>query len=56
MFSSKKSSIQATDRLMKEIKAIYKSESFKSGYYTMEPVDDNVYEWNVALVGTTWTL
>lgn len=47
---SQKSSIQATDRLMKEMKSIYKSESYKSGYYTVEPVDDNVYEWNVALV------
>ena len=35
---------------MKEMKSIYKSESYKSGYYTVEPVDDNVYEWNVALV------
>jgi len=47
---SQKSSIQATDRLMKEMKSIYKSESYKSGYYTVEPVDDNVYEWNVALL------
>ena len=50
MSFSQKSSIQATDRLMKEMKSIYKSESYKSGYYTVEPVDDNVYEWNVALV------
>lgn len=50
MKQSQKSSIQATDRLMKEMKSIYKSESYKSGYYTVEPVDDNVYEWNVALL------
>lgn len=44
------SSIQATDRLMKEIKSIYKSQSFKDGNYTIDIVNDNVYEWNVALL------
>ena len=50
VYLSQKSSIQATERLMKEMKSIYKSESFKLGYYTVELVDDNLYEWNIALV------
>ena len=47
---SQKSSVQATDRLMKDIKSIYKSDSYKNGNYTVELPDDNVYEWRVALV------
>ena len=44
------SSIQATDRLMKEIKSIYKSQSFKDGNYTIDIINDNVYEWSVSLL------
>merc|ERR1712130_136345 len=44
------SSIQATDRLMKEIKSIYKSQSFKDGNYSIDIVHDNIYEWNVSLL------
>jgi len=47
---SQKSSVQATDRLMKDIKSIYKSDSYKNGNYTVELPDDNVYEWRVALL------
>ena len=43
-------SIQASDRLMKEIKSIYKSNSYKDGNYTIEVVDDNIYEWTVQIV------
>lgn len=42
-------SIQATDRLMKELRDIYKSESYKNGGYSVELVDDSIYEWNVNL-------
>lgn len=35
---------------MKDIKSIYKSDSYKNGNYTVELPDDNVYEWRVALV------
>ena len=44
------SSIQATDRLMKEITAIYKSSNYKDGNYTIEIVNDDVYNWKVSLV------
>ncbi|BFZ01641.1 hypothetical protein BsWGS_04675 [Bradybaena similaris] len=43
-------SVQASDRLMKELRDIYKSESFKNGCYTFELVNDSLYEWNVKLM------
>uniref|UniRef100_A0A8D9BZ76 Ubiquitin-conjugating enzyme E2 Q1 n=1 Tax=Cacopsylla melanoneura TaxID=428564 RepID=A0A8D9BZ76_9HEMI len=42
-------SIQATDRLMKELRDIYKSDSFKKGVYKVDLVCDSLYEWNVHL-------
>ncbi|CAL1528210.1 unnamed protein product [Lymnaea stagnalis] len=42
-------SVQATDRLMKELRDIYKSDSFKKETYTIELVNDCLYEWNVRL-------
>lgn len=42
-------SVQANDRLMKELREVYKSESFKSGVYTVELIDDSLYEWYVKL-------
>lgn len=42
-------SVQATDRLMKELREVYKSDSFKSGVFTIELVDDSLYEWHVKL-------
>ncbi|KAK3799503.1 hypothetical protein RRG08_052688 [Elysia crispata] len=42
-------SVQATDRLMKELRDIYKSDSFKNEIYTVELVNDSLYEWNVRL-------
>lgn len=42
-------SVQATDRLMKELRDIYKSPSFKSGAYTVDLVNDSLYEWNVKI-------
>ncbi|XP_023349043.1 ubiquitin-conjugating enzyme E2 Q2 [Eurytemora carolleeae] len=42
-------SVQATDRLMKELRDIYKSPNFKSGAYQVELVNDSLYEWNVKI-------
>lgn len=42
-------SVQATDRLMKELRDIYRSDSFKSNMYSIELVNDSIYEWNVRL-------
>lgn len=42
-------SVQATDRLMKELKEVYCSESFKRGVFTVDLVNDSLYEWNVKL-------
>jgi len=43
-------SVQATDRLMKELRDIYKSPSFKSGAYQVDLVNDSLYEWNVKIM------
>lgn len=45
-----RSSIPATDRLMKELKTIYKSDSFKNGIFTVDVIEDNIYDWNVSLL------
>lgn len=42
-------SVQATDRLMKELRDIYRSESFKNDMYSIELVNDSIYEWNIRL-------
>jgi ubiquitin-conjugating enzyme E2 Q len=44
-------SVQASDRLMKELRDIYRSDSFKKGFYSIELVNDSLYEWNVRLKG-----
>ncbi|XP_054285467.1 ubiquitin-conjugating enzyme E2 Q2-like [Macrosteles quadrilineatus] len=43
-------SVQATDRLMKELRDIYRSETFKKGMYSIELVSDSLYEWNIRLM------
>ncbi|XP_048381609.1 ubiquitin-conjugating enzyme E2 Q1 isoform X2 [Stegostoma tigrinum] len=43
-------SVQATDRLMKELRDIYRSESFKAGNYAVELVNDSLYDWNVKIL------
>ena len=43
-------SVQATDRLMKELRDIYKSDSYKQGTYLVELVNDSLYEWHVKLM------
>ncbi|KAG9511344.1 Ubiquitin-conjugating enzyme E2 Q2 [Fragariocoptes setiger] len=42
-------SVQATDRLMKELREVYKSDSYKSGIFTVDLVDDSLYEWHIKL-------
>ncbi|XP_059056105.1 ubiquitin-conjugating enzyme E2 Q2 [Achroia grisella] len=42
-------SLQATDRLMKELRDIYRSHSFKNNMYSIELVNDSLYEWNIRL-------
>lgn len=42
-------SVQATDRLMKELRDIYRSPNFKQGAYQVELVNDSLYEWNVKM-------
>lgn len=44
-------SIQASDRLMKELKEIYRSDTFKAGNYSVELINDNLYDWTVKLRG-----
>ncbi|XP_055699221.1 ubiquitin-conjugating enzyme E2 Q2 isoform X1 [Phlebotomus papatasi] len=43
-------SVQATDRLMKELRDIYRSDSFKNNMYSIELVNDSIYEWNIRLM------
>lgn len=42
-------SVQATDRLMKELREVYRSESYRHGVFRVELVNDSLYEWNVML-------
>lgn len=42
-------SVQATDRLMKELREVYRSDSFKKGVYSVELINDSLYEWNVKM-------
>lgn len=42
-------SVQATDRLMKELRDIYRSDTFKQNMYSIELVNDSIYEWNIIL-------
>jgi len=42
-------SVQATDRLMKELREVYRSESFKRNVFKVDLIDDSLYEWNVKL-------
>lgn len=42
-------SVTASDRLMKELKEIYRSENFKNGVYSIDLEKDSLYEWYVKL-------
>lgn len=39
----------ASSRLMKEIKELRTSAAFRNGDFTVDMVDDSIYEWNVEL-------
>ncbi|EDV26819.1 uncharacterized protein TRIADDRAFT_21996 [Trichoplax adhaerens] len=43
-------SVTASDRLMKELKDVYQSAAYKNGTYTLELVNDSLYEWNVKIL------
>lgn len=43
-------SVQATDRLLKELREIYRSDNFKQGTYDLELVNESLYEWNIKLL------
>lgn len=43
-------SVGATDRLMKELRDIYRSDSFKKKkMYSVDLVNDSLYDWNVKI-------
>lgn len=42
-------SVQATDRLMKELREVYRSDSFKKGVFKVDLVNESLYEWNVRI-------
>uniref|UniRef100_A0A6G1SLT2 Ubiquitin-conjugating enzyme E2 Q1 n=1 Tax=Aceria tosichella TaxID=561515 RepID=A0A6G1SLT2_9ACAR len=45
----KHSSTPASKRLMRELKDFHESTSYKDGIFTVELVDDNIYEWNIKI-------
>ena len=47
---SEQASVTASDRLLKELRAVYKSEAVKQGSITVEPIEDNIYELKVMMV------
>lgn len=49
-FTSFGGSVQATDRLMKEFRALMKRDTRPDGF-EVQTVDDNLYEWDVKLYG-----
>ncbi|XP_076781405.1 ubiquitin-conjugating enzyme E2 Q2 isoform X1 [Arvicanthis niloticus] len=42
-------SVQASDRLMKELRDVYRSQSYKTGIYSVELINDSLYDWHVKL-------
>uniref|UniRef100_A0A7E4VG28 UBC core domain-containing protein n=1 Tax=Panagrellus redivivus TaxID=6233 RepID=A0A7E4VG28_PANRE len=43
-------SVSGNSRLMREVREIYASDAYKNKVYTIELVNDNLYEWNVHLL------
>lgn len=43
-------SVQATDRLMKELRDVYRSDSFKKGTYSVCLNNDNLYDWTIKIM------
>lgn len=42
-------STTATDRIMKELKDVYKCNSYKNGIFSIELEDENIYKWKIIL-------
>ncbi|XP_051021960.1 ubiquitin-conjugating enzyme E2 Q2-like [Acomys russatus] len=42
-------SVQTSNRLMKELREIYRSQSYISGTYSVELINNNLYNWHVKL-------
>lgn len=42
-------SISASDRLMKELREIYRCTNYKNSVFSIELEKDNLYEWHVKL-------
>ncbi|XP_075391367.1 ubiquitin-conjugating enzyme E2 Q2 [Tenrec ecaudatus] len=42
-------SVQASDRLLKELRDMYRSQSYKAGIYSVELINDSLYDWHVKL-------
>uniref|UniRef100_A0A6G1S8J6 Ubiquitin-conjugating enzyme E2 Q2 n=1 Tax=Aceria tosichella TaxID=561515 RepID=A0A6G1S8J6_9ACAR len=47
---NKYGSTRASKRLMKELQRFYESDSFKNGVFSVELVDDNIYEMEVKVL------
>ena len=47
--ASSGSDIHATDRLMKELREVFKSDNLRNGVFSVSLEEDNLYEWNVQL-------
>ncbi|XP_074637109.1 ubiquitin-conjugating enzyme E2 Q2-like isoform X2 [Acropora palmata] len=45
-------SVQATDRLMKELRDVYRSDSFKKGTYSVCLNNDNLYDWTIKIMSS----
>ena len=41
--------VQASDRLMKELRDVYRSQSYKAGICSVELINDSLYDWHVKL-------
>ncbi|XP_034658126.1 ubiquitin-conjugating enzyme E2 Q2-like [Drosophila subobscura] len=49
MEGSKEYSVQSTDRLMKELRTVYQSDAVKTDHFSVDLVNDSLYEWNVRI-------
>uniref|UniRef100_A0A6G1SMJ1 Ubiquitin-conjugating enzyme E2 Q1 n=1 Tax=Aceria tosichella TaxID=561515 RepID=A0A6G1SMJ1_9ACAR len=47
--NGKRVSTRASKRLMKEFRQFRESDSYKNGVFTVELVEDNIYQWNIKL-------
>uniref|UniRef100_A0A6G1SB81 Ubiquitin-conjugating enzyme E2 Q2 n=1 Tax=Aceria tosichella TaxID=561515 RepID=A0A6G1SB81_9ACAR len=45
----RRASTRASKRLMNELKGFHESDSYKNGVFTVELVDENIFEWQVKI-------